>query len=99
MSSTKQGLSPHLRGNHQQSARQSANRGSIPALAGEPLLGRRLVPARWVYPRTCGGTKVLAAKMRVWAGLSPHLRGNRLPSLLVDHAQGSIPALAGEPES
>ena len=72
---------------------------SIPASAGEPLQLYDAVKDWQVYPRECGGTlsnaKVLASR----TGLSPRVRGNRLPPLVQQLVNGSIPASAGEPTS
>ena len=59
-----------------------------------------MVPASasiWVYPRVCGGTR--AEPVRRWSrqGLSPRVRGNRLPPVNLSMMYGSIPACAGEP--
>ena len=50
-----------------------------------------------VYPRVCGGTRSPGAPTAAWCGLSPRVRGNRLPFLPGDPDPGSIPACAGEP--
>ena len=50
------GLSPRLRGNHQQQRFVAAQAGSIPAPAGEPLVAVAIRRGSRVYPRACGGT-------------------------------------------
>ena len=52
------GLSPRVRGNQHKKANQGMNWRSIPACAGEPLVGRVIRRARAVYPRVCGGTSI-----------------------------------------
>ncbi len=71
---------------------------SIPALAGEPpRVTVNTIPPR-VYPRACGGTRLVRLDAYPDRGLSPRLRGN--PTLDTEYriSPGSIPALAGEPD-
>ena len=91
------GLSPRLRGNHVQRGTSSAERGSIPAPAGEPRSGISGKAASTVYPRACGGTLYEVISTTTNPGLSPRLRGNLrfLPGAFSDSR--SIPAPAGEP--
>ena len=73
--------------------------GSIPACAGEPWL---LVALRWrhrVYPRVCGGTRVVIPEDGLYEGLSPRVRGNPRLTFRLCAGIGSIPACAGEPLS
>ena len=71
--------------------------GSIPASAGEPGDGPGERHGRLVYPRECGGTTYLQARLNRKNGLSPRVRGN--PSITgYGHTNGrSIPGSAGEP--
>ena len=76
------GLSPRVRGNPKPRHRIRAGGGSIPACAGEPVsIARSLTPG-WVYPRVCGGTTNDLSNGQRGVGLSPRVRGNRLPSCL-----------------
>ena len=50
------GLSPRVRGNLAAAEVGDAPVGSIPACAGEPVLGAQCWSERRVYPRVCGGT-------------------------------------------
>ena len=50
-----------------------------------------------VYPRVCGGTQRMLTERNIRPGLSPRMRGNPIRARNADHAQGSIPAYAGEP--
>ena len=90
------GLSPRLRGNASRPPPAAPCRGSIPALAGERISGVSRCCLWRVYPRACGGTRIVRVITRAVQGLSPRLRGNDVAALgdLLD--QGSIPALAGE---
>ena len=54
--------------------------------------------ATTVYPRVCGGTRRIAGKRPSEGGLSPRVRGNRLPLAGPPDRGGSIPACAGEPQ-
>ena len=53
--------------------------------------------AVWVYPRVCGGTVKGETRNSARNGLSPRVRGNRLPLTLLEDLRRSIPACAGEP--
>ena len=86
-----------MRGNHGAGARDFQLLGSIPAHAGEPLRATLSLCLPRVYPRACGGTAALAARMRGAMGLSPRMRGNPGPSGEGFQRVGSIPAHAGEP--
>ena len=94
-----QGLSPRVRGNHQQGFLRAAKAGSIPACAGEPQPPCGTPAGIAVYPRVCGGTLVAAFPSHQAAGLSPRVRGN--PPLPGGWrcTRWSIPACAGEPLS
>ena len=91
------GLSPRVRGNPPHVLTSDSRRGSIPACAGEPMayLGRLLSP--WVYPRVCGGTALTPQALPEGLGLSPRVRGNPSPLMVMPPSQRSIPACAGEP--
>ena len=91
------GLSPRLRGNRRHGLAHHCTYGSIPALAGEPLIRRHGVALRRVYPRACGGTRMPDVILLAAKGLSPRLRGNRRFSADRPLWGRSIPALAGEP--
>ncbi len=90
------GLSPRMRGNHENFGASSPSLGSIPAHAGEPgggLISRRTVR---VYPRACGGTTAEDFVVLPGGGLSPRMRGNRQLRPRPGAGPGSIPAHAGE---
>ena len=92
------GLSPHTRGNRIGSQQTPRAAGSIPAHTGEPDRPAGARPARWVYPRTHGGTGQRADEWHGLLGLSPHTRGNPPESGGDCDCGGSIPAHTGEPE-
>ena len=50
------GLSPRVRGNHDDPVNAVQSQRSIPACAGEPILVMPYVARKRVYPRVCGGT-------------------------------------------
>ena len=91
------GLSPRMRGNHQQCHCHRGLVGSIPAHAGEPLIPGLVRLVLGVYPRACGGTRDRGDRGDRVQGLSPRMRGNPLRGTLRDFNRGSIPAHAGEP--
>ena len=91
------GLSPRMRGNLSPCDGRSAGQRSIPAYAGEPSLHCRQKAIPEVYPRVCGGTALTGWCRMLNDGLSPRMRGNRLPMPYGDCQCRSIPAYAGEP--
>ena len=92
-----EGLSPRVRGNPCSLISASIPVRSIPACAGEPWRRLRAGAVHWVYPRVCGGTRLSASRGITNPGLSPRVRGNRMPPASVSRTVGSIPACAGEP--
>ncbi len=91
------GLSPRVRGNRINYFRRSFPPRSIPACAGEPVGRHRLGHGQKVYPRVCGGTRILPAAGDPQAGLSPRVRGNPVRPSCRSEVIRSIPACAGEP--
>ena len=91
------GLSPRLRGNHDQTRNGASPARSIPAPAGEPHVHVASVALVTVYPRACGGTAQARYRHNCPTGLSPRLRGNRAAGCGRLCARRSIPAPAGEP--
>ena len=91
------GLSPRVRGNRVDGARRARHGGSIPACAGEPGRGIRRLSSARVYPRVCGGTRDRSRGCPNRTGLSPRVRGNRVPRAAEPDSARSIPACAGEP--
>ena len=91
------GLSPRVRGNPRWQMESPGGDGSIPACAGEPAPQRLAHRSGRVYPRVCGGTRRSPGHRIGICGLSPRVRGNRVPDPDDDAQSGSIPACAGEP--
>ena len=91
------GLSPRVRGNHEQLPRRVLRLRSIPACAGEPSMVFDTDIGLKVYPRVCGGTPAPRAPVALLHGLSPRVRGNRRPRARRFSSLRSIPACAGEP--
>ena len=91
------GSIPRVRGNQTGAGIQGAHQRSIPACAGEPRSGILWQQRPLVYPRVCGGTLPVLWECRICRGLSPRVRGNRLPDGTRWTQGGSIPACAGEP--
>ena len=94
---TVSGLSPHVRGNPVMKIREGDGGGFIPACAGEPSKALPHHHPISVYPRMCGGTRVYRPRRKVFLGLSPHVRGNRMLVTGLSLVFGFIPACAGEP--
>ena len=93
----RRGLSPRVRGNHDQSDVWKIVGRSIPACAGEPGRIRWPTPLKKVYPRVCGGTQRRRRAKWHGSGLSPRVRGNRPCPQPPLFPHSSIPACAGEP--
>ena len=91
------GLSPRVRGNRQAARSGVLGGGSIPACAGEPALAAAAAYDARVYPRVCGGTAGDTLATSACPGLSPRVRGNRIPVISRNSWLRSIPACAGEP--
>ena len=90
-------LSPRVRGSRRLAHRGGDRSGSIPACAGEPRATPRITPGPGVYPRVCGGAEISGHAIDSASGLSPRVRGSRVPSHRHWRGRGSIPACAGEP--
>ena len=93
------GLSPRVRGNRAGAVAVHVVAGSIPACAGEPQTRHPGRSGGAVYPRVCGGTRSRPSRVVRVRGLSPRVRGNRVPRPGGERGCGSIPACAGEPPS
>ena len=93
----REGLSPPTRGNRRLWRHVSANRGSIPAHAGEPAPDSESPPSLRVYPRPRGGTMRRDVTAVCMPGLSPPTRGNQPAPCAAAASMRSIPAHAGEP--
>ena len=93
------GLSPRVRGSHNDSAATFQPLGSIPASAGQPSArgaGSRPSP---VYPRECGAAEAGADSQGDVHGLSPRVRGSPGAAQRRTRSPRSIPASAGQPSS
>ena len=93
------GLSPRVRGNHPHPEVRPFVYGSIPACAGEPLADDGCSCFTAVYPRVCGGTRVVFPRLTPVPGLSPRVRGNLGVYRQERLGLRSIPACAGEPHT
>ncbi len=91
------GLSPRTRGSRRQLPDFRIRARSIPAHAGEPDRPIRGTSCARVYPRARGGAWRAIPLGMMRAGLSPRTRGSRQQPHRPRHADGSIPAHAGEP--
>ena len=90
------GLSPRVRGKPGRRPGAPHLLGSIPACAGEARRPPSEGGKTKVYPRVCGGSESGTANEEITAGLSPRVRGKRLPGDVLRGAPRSIPACAGE---
>ncbi len=86
-----------MRGNRGRDRERRGTAGSIPAHAGEPPSVGAVAPSPGVYPRACGGTRLVPLALGLVQGLSPRMRGNLARGIRADSGRGSIPAHAGEP--
>ena len=92
------GLSPRVRGNRAAAETLFHRAGSIPACAGEPVPSSAAPSRIGVYPRVCGGTRIVVRVPLFPPGLSPRVRGNRRFRHGIGRTRRSIPACAGEPD-
>ena len=74
-----EGLSPRVRGKHHSPGPRPGPPGSIPACAGEAFQGWWLYALVGVYPRVCGGSGRAFVRRGLPEGLSPRVRGKRVP--------------------
>ena len=86
-----------MRGSRFATRPQPLLNGSIPACAGEPVRFCMYALSAQVYPRVCGGASKGQCKYCGEEGLSPRVRGSRMPVRVVMRGLRSIPACAGEP--
>ena len=93
------GLSPHVRGNLTALRLLETHNRSIPACTGKPFQTGDLATWSKVYPRMYGETQGAPAEQPARAGLSPHVRGNRLTMRILPACKGSIPACTGKPDT
>ena len=93
------GLSPRVRGHHQDLSGWVLKDRSIPACAGSPLLACCRSDWSSVYPRVCGVTSIWAASHVCSSGLSPRVRGHLCLCWTQGGVHRSIPACAGSPRS
>ena len=93
------GLSPRVRGIPSGDTGAAYVPGSIPACAGDPSCPDCAAAIRRVYPRVCGGSKIVAATQFCTVGLSPRVRGILVLDQCVMPGPGSIPACAGDPHA
>ena len=93
------GLSPRRRGNRGLVDILLADRGPIPAQAGEPISVDEVMSKIGAYPRAGGGTIEKFADDAAEKGLSPRRRGNHRSEHDVVADVGPIPAQAGEPSA
>ena len=91
------GLSPLARGNPVRPVVELVHHGPIPAGAGQPAPRLESSASLGAYPRWRGATTSLILARQVGRGLSPLARGNLTQHPQLIHANGPIPAGAGQP--
>ncbi len=90
------GLSPLVRGKQILIVSRQIRIGSIPACAGETWGVPSIFSRLGVYPRLCGGNRLLSELDMPMLGLSPLVRGKLEAVGIGGSRRGSIPACAGE---
>ncbi len=85
-----------MRGRRYTSSPKTTTVGSIPAYAGEAVDISTCPQDEQVDPRVCGGGHHHDHDNKSGWGRSPRMRGRPSSSTIINHAQGSIPAYAGE---
>ena len=98
-STSRWGPSPLARGSPNPPPVPAAGSGSIPARAGQPLQGADVGCHVKVHPRSRGAANVVLQDSSMYQGPSPLARGSLRELLTAAHAQGSIPARAGQPRA
>ena len=94
-----EGLSPRARGNRRDPHTPDADKGPIPAGAGEPPICAARISRVRAYPRGRGGTHPGEVLREDFLGLAPRARGNPLSPIQGPRPRGPIPAGAGEPHT
>src|SRR5690625_1484545 len=97
MSVNSLGLSPCVRGHLFISHHKAAANGSIPVCTGPPHHPVICMGVCRVYPRVYGATPGAVPTRLIVRGLSPCVRGHRLPVESVRLGRGSIPVCTGPP--
>ena len=90
------GLSPRVRGKLYPQQLALDHIRSIPACAGETIVGVCVLLLLQVYPRVCGGNRGATSDGMMSGGLSPRVRGKPSRPISMPGSAGSIPACAGE---
>ena len=93
------GPSPRVRGNLQRTVGRHAEKGTIPACAGEPIRHGDCRSSAGDHPRVCGGTVAARVAHAAPQGPSPRVRGNHHHAVARLNSRGTIPACAGEPST
>ena len=89
------GSSPRMRGTRHHSGRRAADRGIIPAYAGNTCRAFRPPVAVWDHPRVCGEHFLRSEMRKTFPGSSPRMRGTLQVTQVEREAVGIIPAYAG----
>ena len=86
-----------MRGNRGDCLLRRSRLGPTPARAGQPgtvFMGPYVFQA---YPRACGATRIIDARLASPGGLPPRVRGNRVLARRPFGQRGPTPARAGQP--
>ena len=86
-----------MRGNLHHASHLPGRCGPIPACAGQPDTNPGTLASLRAYPRVCGATRKLRARVAARKGLSPRVRGNQARQSQSIFRLGPIPACAGQP--
>ena len=89
------GSSPHVRGTLAHLSAGVADRGIIPACAGNTDTTFFIFRTAWDHPRMCGEHNAFNAARLLLEGSSPHVRGTPAPCCRAESCEGIIPACAG----
>ena len=89
------GSSPRMRGTYESQISAIAERGIIPAYAGNILRKRRMRSFARDHPRVCGEHLQPGAEKIAYMGSSPRMRGTCNDGIGRRGASGIIPAYAG----
>ena len=85
-----------MRGKAHSAKSAAYSSGITPAHAGKSKRNLGHYAQQWDHPRTCGEKVEEAARLDLWAGSPPHMRGKVLGRLGAFQARGITPAHAGK---
>ena len=90
------GSPPHMRGKGGAGCAGGGHEGITPAYAGKSRAKKAVAAVRRDHPRVCGEKAATLARMSLWAGSPPHMRGKGNDRGAVAFQHRITPAYAGK---